>query len=224
MAAIHEGFVVRWLQRPYDAIWQDGVGTQAQAAATQPMTAQSGAQASESGQTPFELSWSTSVSSVVDGESFTLTVRMYGVREAGEHGGISVSFPSLTQAGGSNSRHSSSLADVEAVEYTTGLSNVTFHQPGATIYHRENNSQFPASHLLVESDDASWSPSEDRTLMLSITPRRGEEFPIRIRGWLCAVEYTDCARNPAVGTATDQQGHSVELATVAVSGSVLGKQ
>ena len=216
----HEGYVARWLQRPYDKSWGDDTGTQTTAAATQPTPAQSGAQASatESDQQPFKLSWSTSASSVAGGESFTLTVRMYGVREAGEHGGISVSFPSLTQSGGSKSRHSSPIADVEAVDYTTGLSKVTFHQLGVTIYHKDDNRQFSARHLLVESDDASWSPSDDRTLVLRITPKRGGEFPIRLRGWLCTDEYTDCAQNPTAGATTDQQGHAVELVAVAVSG------
>ena len=215
----HEGYVARWLQRPYDTAWRDGVGTRSTAAATQPTPAQSGTKGSGDEQQPFRLSWATSASSVADGESFTLTVRMYGVRETGEHGGISVSFPSLTQSGGSDSRHSSSLADVEALEYTGGLANVTFHQPGVLIYHREDNRQFPAGYLLVESDDASWSRSDDRTLVLRITPKAADEFPIHMRGWLCADEYTDCARHPAAGAATDQQGHGVEVASVAVSGA-----
>ena len=167
----------------------------------------------------FKLEWQTSATGVEAGESFTLNVRMYDVQEAGDHGGITVSFPSLTQAGGSKERHSSSVADVEAVEYTSGLSKVTFHQPGATIYHRENDRQFPSEYLLVESDDASWSRSDDRTLRLRITPKRGEEFPIQIRGWLCADEYTDCSRNPAEGAETDQQGWVVEVVSISVEGS-----
>ena len=168
-------------------------------------------------QTPFELSWTTSASSVAAGESFTLTVRMNGLQHGGEHGGISVSFPSLTQSGGSGERHSSSVADVEALDYTSGLSRVAFHQPGATIYHRENNRRFPANHLLVESDDPSWSKNDERTLVLRITPRFASVFPIRIRGWLCADEYTDCARVPASGTARDQQGWIAERVSVSVA-------
>ena len=111
------------------------------------------------------------------------------------------------------------MGDVEELDYTGGLSNVTFHQPGAAIHHRENNRQFPAEYLLVESDDASWSSSDDRTLRLRITPKRAGEFPIQIRGWLCADGYTDCSRQPNVGSAVDQQGYAVELATVQVEGS-----
>ena len=167
---------------------------------------------------PFELRWAASASSVSGGDSFILTVRMYSAREAGERGGISVSFPSLTESGGSTGGYSSSLADVEAVEYTSGLSNVAFHQPGASIYRSDNSTQFPANHLLVESDDATWSTSDDRTLRLRITPKRGGEFPIRVRGWLCADGYTSCSRSPAEADVTDQQGWGVEVAAVAVSG------
>ena len=170
-------------------------------------------------QAPFELEWATSASGVEAGESFTLTVRMHGVREAGEHGGISVSFPSLTQPGGSKDRHSSSIADVEALDYTSGLSRVAFHQPGAAIYHREGNRQFAAGYLLVESDDPSWSSSSDRTLVLRITPKRSGELPIHVRGWLCRDGYTDCGRNPSEGSATDQQGWVVEVETVSVAAS-----
>ena len=126
---------------------------------------------------PFRLEWQTSASEVEAGKSFILIVRMHGVREAGEHGGISVSFPSVTEPGGSTERHWSSAAGVEAVDYTGGLSRVTFHQPGAAIYHRDGNRQFPAGYLLVESDDPSWSRSDDRTLVLRITPGRGGRAP-----------------------------------------------
>ena len=170
-------------------------------------------------QAPFELEWATSTDGVEAGESFTLTVRMHGVREAGEHGGISVSFPSLTQSGGSKERHSSSIADVEALDYTGGLSRVVFHQPGASIYHRQGNRQFAAEYLMVESDDPSWSTSDDRTLVLRITPKAAGEFPIQIRGWLCRDGYTDCGRNPSEGSSTDQQGWVVEQITVSVAAS-----
>ena len=211
-ASAHQSYVGRWLQRPYDTAWRDGVGSQPTVAA-QPTPAPAGP-----AQQPFRLSWAASASGVSGGESFTLTVRMYGVRESGEHGGISVSFPSLTESGGSGRSYSSSLADVEAVEYTSGLSNVAFHQPGASIYRSDNSTQFPASHLLVESDDATWSTSDDRTLRLRITPKRGGEFPIRVRGWLCADGYANCSRSPAEAAVADQQGWGVEVAAIAVSG------
>ena len=165
----------------------------------------------------FKLDYDISESSVEFGDSFTLAVRMYGLQQAGEHGGISVSFPALTESGGSSGGHSSSAADVEAVDYTAGLSKVKFYQPESTIYRYEREpTPFPAEYLLVESDDASWSRSDDRTLRLRITPKFIGEFPILIRGWVCAEEYTDCSRNPDAGTVTDQQGWIVEQVSVQV--------
>ena len=143
------------------------------------------------------------------GDSFTIIVQMSHPWQAGEHGGISVSFPSLTEPGGSREFHSSPVADIEALDYTSGLSRVTFHQPGTTIWHRDDNRQFPAEYLLVESDDPTWSPTDDRTLRLRITPKRVGEFPIQIRGWLCMNEYTDCYRRPESGSGEDQQGYVV---------------
>ena len=66
-------------------------------------------------QRPFEINWEISDYDIEAGASFTLSIRMHGLQESGEHGGISVSFPSLTQSGGSTSSYSSSLADVEVV-------------------------------------------------------------------------------------------------------------
>ena len=174
-------------------------------------------QSTVSGRQPFKLEWEVSESSVEAGEGFILTVRMYDVGRSGEHGGISVSFPSLSQSGGPEDWYSTPAADVEAVDYTSGLSNVTFHHPGATIYHRQGNRQFPADYLLVESDDPSWSSSSDRTLDLLIVPKHSGEFPIQIRGWLCGDGYESCSRNPDSGTATDQQGHAVEMEKVSVA-------
>ena len=163
------------------------------------------------------MKWEVSDTSVEAGDSFILTVQMYDALQMGGHGGISVSFPSLREPGGSRESHSSPAAEVEALDYTGGLSNVAFHQPGATIYKSDNVTRFPAEYLLVESDDPSWSRSDDRTLRLRITPKQSGDFPIQIRGWLCADGYTDCARNPSAGNATDQQGYVVELANVSVS-------
>ena len=64
----------------------------------------------------------------------------------------------------------------------------------------------------MESDDPTWSRSDERTLRLRITPKRGGKFPIQIRGWICAYEYSDCSRQPESGTVEDQQGYVVILA------------
>ena len=165
---------------------------------------------------PFELAWEASSSVVEIDESFTLDMRMYAVQQEGEHGGISVTFPLLSKASSSSGHYSSEAAVVEAVNHTTGLSQVTYHQPGATIYHKDGNRMFPAEHLMVESDDPTWHRSDDRTLTLRITPKSSGEFPIWIRGWICETEYTTCKRIPIEGSATDQQGYRVEVATITV--------
>ena len=164
----------------------------------------------------FEMEWDVSASELKADESFTLTVRMHGIQQPGEHGGISVSFPTLTSSGGLEHHHASAVADVEVVEYTTGTSNVKFHQSGATIYHREDNRQFSAEYLLVEADDATWSASADRTLVLRVTPKGEGDFPIQIRGWLCADKYESCRRDPVDGTNVDQQGYSVRHTSITV--------
>ena len=218
-------YMSRWLQVPYDSTWRSvarlqptASPTPVPAATTEPAALSTPTPiptaAVPSGEIPFRIEWETSASTVEAGESFTLAVRMHDLQDSGEHGGISVSFPAVLEHGGSTGSYSSMSADVEVIEYTSGLSNVTFHQPGATIYHRENNRQFPAEYLLVESDDPSWSTSDDRTLVLRITPRRGGDFPIQIRGWLCADEYMGCVRRPADGPENDQQGWAVERMSV----------
>ena len=232
----YRGLLGRWLQMPYDENWRSVTRSQpaparSQAAATkEPTPVPTGSVVSATVQPaptptappvhesePFRLDWEASASTVAVGEGFTLTVRMYEVQEAGEHGGISVSFPTLTESGGSAAGYSSGRAEVEALDFTSGLSNVAFHQPGATIYHREDNRQFPAEYLLVESDDPSWSHSDDRTLRLRITPKRGGELPVQIRGWLCTVEYTGCSRNPPSGPVEDQQGWAASALTIEVA-------
>ena len=180
------------------------------ATATAPAQSSTPKSAPDLGDQPFSLEWETSDADAELGGSFTLTVRMYDVQQSGEHGGISVSFPSLDEPGGSRERHSSPDAVVEVLDYTSGLSEVTFHQPGTMIYHRDNNRQFPAEYLLVESDDPTWSRSDDRTLRLRITPKLVGSFPVQIRGWICADEYTDCSRRPESEVVKDQQGWVVE--------------
>ena len=221
--------VDRWLAEPYDSEWPpsdperrpDGLAPpsteERRASAPAAVPVPTAVPASVGGRLFFQLEWDFSKTGVHAGESFTLTVRMYDLQQAGEHGGISVSFPTLTGAGGSGGGYSSSVANVAVVDYTSGVSNVAFHRPGATIYRADGVTTFPAGYLLVESDDPSWSRTSDRTLVLRIMPKAAGEFPIQVRGWLCADGYSNCARNPSSGAATDQQGHVVGQATVSVT-------
>ena len=172
-----------------------------------------------------------SITSVKAGQSLDLTVRMHNVRGTGEHGGISVSFPDLntdTNDSVEGNLYSATVADVERVSYTSGLSRVAFHKPGEdVIYHSNNNRQFTARDLLVESDDPSWSQGDDRTLTLRITPKQEGEFRMLIRGWICADttdegEYTNCSRRPSSSDTpdTDQQGYPAHELVINVTARV----
>ncbi len=82
-----------------------------------------------------------------------------------------------------------------------------------------SDTQIAAKHLLVETDDASWSRGVDRTLKLRITPNVPGSFTAKVRGWICASGYTDCSRGPSNGITTDQQGWKAELLTFKVVGN-----
>ena len=164
----------------------------------------------------FTLSWDTSSSTVNVGDSFTLEVRLHNVSGTGDHGGISVSFPWLTDSGASSYSYSSSKANVEVLSYTTARSRVSLYDRGDTIYD-SGNRQIRADYLLVEADDPSWSSSSDRLLRLRISPKQANDsFSIQLRGWICADEYQDCSRAPSSGGRRDQQGWPVENRTVTV--------
>ena len=163
----------------------------------------------------FDLDWNVSASEIHEGESFTLLVRLHDVEGSVDQGGISVSFPALTEPS-SEDKYSSTVADVAAISYTSGLSNVKFHGYRDSIRHRNQNLEFPAEYLVVEADEATWSPDADRILVLQITPKTVGEFQMLIRGWLCAQGYEDCTRVPSSGSTQDQQAWPVQLATVNV--------
>ena len=154
-------------------------------------------------------------------ETFNLRFSMR--RRSGDsgHGGISVSFPDFTlrnAAGSVASRYDSAQGTVSTAGYTNGASRVTYLSNGYWPLNEADGGVSAAEYLLVESDDPEWSPSDDRTLTLRITPKGSGEFPLQIRGWICGEEYTRCKRNPVSGDAVDQQGYGVDVVTVVVSG------
>ena len=179
-----------------------------------------GCSSDEFGSPPFALEWETSATSVEAGESFILNVRIYKVRDESGRGGVSVSFPSLNAPTGSRIKHfySSGVADVEVLDYTNGLSNVSLNHPGSSVLDN-TNTQISADHLLVESHDSSWERIDDRTLRIRVTPKVAGEFPIRIRGRLCARGSVNCAQHPVTGTEEDQQGWEAESVVLRVEGT-----
>ena len=163
---------------------------------------------------PFTLSWNTPSSATV-GESFDIEARIYNVRGTGERGGITFSFPNLTGGRAYSDRYESSLADVREIG-SNGM-DVFAYAEGDAIHHA-NGQRIAARHLLFESDGIRWSSSTDRTLRLRVTPKRAGDFPIRIRGWVCANGYQNCARAPSGGHVggNDQQGYGAVYRTTRV--------
>ena len=150
------------------------------------------------------------------GRSFDFRLKLRNNGGDGARGGISVSFPTLAGGSKSSNGYSSQIADVRVVGYTSGTGNVSLYKSGDSLNH-ENGSTTRALHLLIESDDATWRASTERVLTLRVTPKRAGELPIRIRGWICADEYSDCSRSPSSGSTSDQQGYKTYAAAVSVS-------
>ena len=143
------------------------------------------------------------------GESVQLGVRIFDVTGSFDNGGVSVSFPSLTSVTGDSHRHISSQGDVTVRSTSGGVSNVIFYERDDEIFSFVSNRQIPASHLLVESHNASWISSSDRTVTLTITPKQAGRFEIRLRTWLCQNAWDDCIRGPSSPDTNDQQSWGV---------------
>ncbi len=181
----------------------------------------------------YDLSWSESVpeaaptpapvpnisrfsvpNAATAGRGFDIEITLANDGGNGERGGVSVSFPTLTGGSKSSDGWTSSLADVRVVEYTSGTGNVSIHKTGDSL-NRSNGSRMGAEHLLIESDDPTWRSGATRELTLRVTPKTAGNLPVRVRGWICADGYSDCARAPAYGT-DDQQGYNAAVRSVLV--------
>ena len=151
----------------------------------------------------FGLRWSDPGSPRA-GESFTLSITIYAVDGPGEHGGITVSFPDLDYPGAYSFGYGSEEADIEVLGYTSGRDRVALYDSGDSINYSDDTRR-RASHLVIETDDPTWSRGQERTLRLRITPYESGDFLIMMRGWICADGYQNCQRSRGRG-ATDQQG------------------
>ena len=166
----------------------------------------------------YTLAWTNPPTSVPVGETFRMEFTISDLTSSAGHGGVSVSLPTLTAThGGPGSCYDSSQGSVSIVSYTTGASPVTCYDEGDSIWNSASV-QFPAEHMLVESDDPTWPSVAIRTLVLDITPRVVGSFAIKFRGWLCALEYLSCSRSPAPidSEGIDQQGFNIKSLTVNV--------
>ena len=161
------------------------------------------------------------------GESFELEIEVAEYSGQGDRGGISVSFPGLTNTGGNSSSYDSTQGKVETISYTNGVSMVTYHDQGDQIYKGTDSSTSAADYLLVESDDGDW-PSRTgddyawRTLKLRATPKETGEFKVYFRFWLCGDRYQECDRRPRPehSDQDDQQRWAVYVITVDVTNPV----
>ena len=156
--------------------------------------------------------------SVDVGERFLLSFTLGELSGSGDHGGITISFPSLTDPDESSAQHvySSSQAHVDVSLYSGDRSNVHFREVGDTIYSASGRTM-PAEHLLVEFDEPSWTESSSITIVLRVTPKQNGRFDVRYRQWVCSDAYDNCSRADRSATVLDQQGWRAHAMTVDVT-------
>ena len=156
--------------------------------------------------------------SVDVGERFLLSFTLGELSGSGDHGGITISFPSLTDPDESSAQHvySSSQAHVDVSLYSGDRSNVHFREVGDTIYSASGRTM-PAEHLLVEFDEPSWTESSSITIVLRVTPKQNGRFDVRYRQWVCSDGYDNCSRADRSATVLDQQGWRAQAMTVDVT-------
>ena len=171
---------------------------------------------------PFTYDAESNISppSVRVGEPVSLSFRTSGLNGVADHGGVTVSFPDLTDVGTTSADHEyvSDKASVSTVSYTTGTSNVTYHRTGASVQ-TVGGARGAANYLLVESDDSSWPSGADRALELELTPWEPGTFQVQYRYWLCLAGYDECRRKPESDAPDqpDQQGWQVDVLEITVN-------
>ena len=163
----------------------------------------------------YRWNWSLSDNKIELGDSVLLNVRVYDVTGRFDHGGVSVSFPSLTSRTGSDTEHISPEGDVAVGSTSGGVDEVNFFERGDEIFSARNR-RMDAEHLLVEAHNPSWSSSSDRTVRLWITPKQTGRFEVLMRTWLCRNDWSDCLRGPSNPDTEDQQDYGVRRLTIDV--------
>ena len=162
------------------------------------------------------------------GDSINLWFKIIKLSVTGGPGGISVSFPNLTQRSGTGSvsSYESGQGAVETVSFSGGRSGVTYRDSGNRQgLQNADGTQGTPRHLTVTAETSNWPRSfffmpTGRTLRLRATPRETGEFRILYRFWLCTDDGQNCARRPLQDgedvPATDQQGWAAFERTVNV--------
>ena len=162
------------------------------------------------------------------GDSINLWFKIIKLSVPGLPGGISVSFPNLTQRSGTGSvsSYESGQGAVETVSFSGGRSGVTYRDSGSRQgLQNADGTQGTPRHLTVTAETSNWPRSfffmpTGRTLRLRATPRETGEFRILYRFWLCTSDGQNCAHRPLQDgediPATDQQGWAAFELTVNV--------
>ena len=196
---------------------------------TPPTSAAPLAEAPEFGSFPVDvLDPAGTVNTIGVGETITLRFRMYGTSGDRVHGGITVSFPGLTEADSNSSAYSSEQAEVSTNTYTrlsgNYTSNVTYLHEDDQVNQATGDTKIRPGHLIVESYYNFWPTNLNRTLTLEVTPLEVGQFPVRYRYWLCDNDW-DCAHKPGGDDAdgTDQQGWNVDVYTLTVEAPELDR-
>ena len=151
------------------------------------------------------------------GDSIDLWFEIIKLSVSGVPGGISVSFPNLTQRSstGSPLPYESGMGTVETISFPGGSSGVTYHESGSSPgIQNADGTQGTPRHLTVTAETSSWPRSfsfpTGRTLRLRATPRETGVFRILYRFWLCTDDEQNCVHRPMQDgentPATDQQG------------------
>ena len=162
------------------------------------------------------------------GDSIDLWFEIIKLSVTGVPGGISVSFPNLTQHGttGSLTSYESGQGAVETISFPGGSSGVAYHDSGSGQgFQNADGTQGTPRHLTVTAETSNWPRSfffipTGRTLRLRATPRETGEFRILYRFWLCTSDRQNCVHRPMQNgediPATDQQGWAAFERTVNV--------
>ena len=156
-------------------------------------------------------------SEIALGDSLELEFGITKKSVAGQSGGVSVSFPDLTDGSASrdSSLYDSVQGTVETAGYTGGLEKVAYYDSGASLGpENRNGSRSRPQHLLVATNNNVWPLAfffpPTRTLKLKVTPKQPGEFRVVYRFWLCEGDQQYCVQRPLEdeesATAVDPQG------------------
>lgn len=144
------------------------------------------------------VSSSVSQTQVLAGDAVTVTASARNTGGRAHEGGISMSFPGVTTAGGTGATVSGS---------SSALTVATFDR-GATLSGRTGS--ITADHVLVEGTAQNWAKNASESMSARVTYYTPGTYEIRIRCWMATRDYGYVSDDPTSGDLQDQQGYYVE--------------